>query len=181
AHLRKAGCNALLHVALGQGENDGGSAGDEVDEFRLRFAAVGLGVEFVGKVAAGTAERKLLGLRVRQVDDVGGGDADVQAIDLVFELGRDIVTAIGARGGGAGDGQRHGREQHECCVWYRRSPKFRVQCHRMPLCTIEASKDGSRKGGCFFPPVHDMYAPSEQKRRRRLYWPRPLTERSVLL
>ena len=64
---------------------------------RLRLAAAGLGVELVGVVAAGAAERDLLGLRVRQIDQIGGGLADGKPVDVAFELACEIIAAVGKR------------------------------------------------------------------------------------
>ena len=62
----------------------------------LRLAAVGLGEQLVGDVAGGAAQRDFLGLRVRQIDQIGRGFADGEAVDLALELGREIVAAVGA-------------------------------------------------------------------------------------
>ncbi len=84
--------------------DEGRRGGDQFVKFRLRLAAVRLGVQLIAEVAASTAEREFPGLRVRQIDDVGGGDADLKSIDLAFELGGEIVAAIGPR--------RRGRERY---------------------------------------------------------------------
>ena len=97
AHPLDAARRAPQHVVLRQGEDDGGGAGDEIEKGRLWLAAVGLGEQLVGDVAAGAAERDFLGLRVRQIDQVGRGLAHGEAVDLAFELGREIVAAVGAR------------------------------------------------------------------------------------
>ena len=96
-HPFDAARGASQGVVLRQGEDDRRSTSDEVEEAGFWIAAIRLGIEFVLVVAAGTAERELLGLRVRQIDDVGGGDADLKAVDLVLELACNIVAAVGAR------------------------------------------------------------------------------------
>ena len=63
----------------------------------FRLAAVALDVEFVGVFAVGAAERHFLGQRMRQIDDVGRGDADFQIVDLILELVGDVRAAVGPR------------------------------------------------------------------------------------
>ena len=110
-HPLDAAGGASQGVVLRQGEDDGRSTADEVEEAGFWIAAIRLGIEFVLVVAAGTAEREFLGLRVRQIDDVGGGDADLKAVDLVLELACNIVAAVGKGGRGARYGQRQRGQQ----------------------------------------------------------------------
>jgi hypothetical protein len=100
-HPLDAARSTPQHVVLRQREDDGGGTCDQIEELRRRFAAVGLGEQLVGIGAAGAAERDLLGLGMRQVDQVGCGLADADAVDLVLELARQIVAAVGARRRGA--------------------------------------------------------------------------------
>jgi len=54
----------------------------------------GLDEQLIGIAAAGAAERELLGLRVRQVKSHWPQSCRVKPVDLVLELGREIVAAI---------------------------------------------------------------------------------------
>ena len=76
---------------------------------RSTKAGVGFREQLVGDVAAGAAERELLGLGVRQIDQIGRGLADGKAVDLALELAREIVAAVGARGRGAERGREYER------------------------------------------------------------------------
>jgi hypothetical protein len=77
--------------------DDGGGAGYEIEKGGGWLAAVGFGEQLVGDVATGAAQRDFFRLGMRQVDQVGRGLADAEAVDLALELAREIVAAIGAR------------------------------------------------------------------------------------
>jgi hypothetical protein len=86
----------IAHVVFRQREDDSAGTSDELEKSGRRLAARGLGEELVRDVAAGATERDFLRQRVRQVDHIGRGLADREVVDLVLELDREIVAAIGA-------------------------------------------------------------------------------------
>ncbi len=69
---------------------------------RSRNAGLGFrlalpGIELVGQVPAGAAERQLGRLRVGQIDQIGGGAAHRKAVNLAFQLSREVIAGIGPR------------------------------------------------------------------------------------
>src|ERR1700687_970919 len=71
---------------------------------RFRKPGVGLRLSalannWVVRLRLGAAHRVFLGLRVRQINQIGRGLADAKAVDLVLELACEIIAAVGARRG----------------------------------------------------------------------------------
>ena len=121
------------HVGLRDGEDDGAGAGDQLEKFRLRLAAVRLDVKLVGEVGAAAAERKLPGLRVGQIDGLAGGDADLDAVDLALELLGDILAAVGARRRRAGYRERRAPPAIPRPMWSICGSPFSCKCPFTPL------------------------------------------------
>ena len=97
AHPVDAAGRAFQHVRLRQSEDDGGGAGHEIEERRIGLPAGAPGIELVGQVPAGAAERQLGRLRVGQIDQIGGGAAHRKAVNLAFQLSREVIAGIGPR------------------------------------------------------------------------------------
>src|SRR5262249_22321385 len=94
-------------VVLGQGEDGSRGGGDQFVELGFDLAA-GLGIKLVGVFLVAAAQRKFARRRMRQIDDVGGLEVDLEPVDGTRELLGDVVAMAGARGPG-----RKCREQRE--------------------------------------------------------------------
>ena len=96
AHPLDAAGGAGQGVGFWNGEDDRRGAGDEIEKRRRRLATVRGRVQFIGNVAAVTAESNPFCGGVLKIDHIGRGLAHGQSVDLAFELDGEVVTTIGA-------------------------------------------------------------------------------------
>jgi len=87
---------------------------------------------------------------VRQIDDVGGCHADLEAIDLALELGRQIVAVVGACRRSARYGQCERGQQRKRGGEQGRSAKSGFQCHdERPFAPLKRPQTVSARVGGF--------------------------------